>query len=455
MAEATQPRSVGLPKLPPWDLMGSASQLYEQQELTNVILKTYQTFLSDLISEFDEKNTRKKAERVETAASDLRTAYSQYIAISSCFLSKTKDVEQRKQVKDAMKLAAAEHSTFQKKANEVAEAMEGQENTEEAGRGRQRQTQAQSKVQPLKPVKELEPSITAHFKLSGAELEKWVTEMSIWSQASGFESCAKPVQVAFAKKFVEDEMDEKIKEQAEHDEVTLDFKAYVELARALCQTSSQLFARRVDFFLLKCKDQSAKGFIDYMNKIMKEYKAADVGAMAGDPRSYAVYKAVAEMPAALRNRVIKTMEHEMSFEELRKELEKVASLKVMEEAVGKPKVTKITETAASGQQGQAGGGGGTRQRRPSFLPEGFNPSLFGCLRCGERTELPHEARNCALEKKDLECTFCGIKGSHVEAVCFKKLEAEGKLVSKQPPETRSQSPAGGRSQTPGPRRQVE
>ena len=69
MAEATQPRSVGLPKLPPWDLMGSASQLYEQQELTNVILKTYQTFLSDLISEFDEKNTRKKAERVETAAS--------------------------------------------------------------------------------------------------------------------------------------------------------------------------------------------------------------------------------------------------------------------------------------------------------------------------------------------------------------------------------------------------
>ena len=137
----------------------------------------------------------------------------------------------------------------------------------------------------------------------------------------------------------------------------------------------------------------------------------------------------------------------MSFEELRKELEKVASLKVMEEAVGKPKVTKITATAASGQQGQAGGGGGTRQRR--FLPEGFNPSMFGCLRCGERTEPPHEARNCTLEKKNLECTYCGIKGSHLEAVCFKKLEAEGKLVPKQP-ETRSQSPAGGRSQTPGP-----
>ena len=99
--------------------------------------------------------------------------------------------------------------------------------------------------------------------------------------------------------------------------------------------------------------------------------------------------------------------------------------------------------------GATGGGGGTRQRR--FLPEGFNPPMFGCLRCGERTDPPHEARHCTLERKDLECTFCGIKGSHVEAVCFKKLEAEGKLVSKQPPEARSQSPAGGRSQTPGPK----
>ena len=118
----------------------------------------------------------------------------------------------------------------------------------------------------------------------------------------------------------------------------------------------------------------------------------------------------------------------------------------------KPQLHKVTATATSGQAGGAarGGatGGGTRQRR--FLPEGFNPSMFGCLRCGERTEPPHEARNCTLEKKNLECTYCGIKGSHLEAVCFKKLEAEGKLVPKQP-ETRSQSPAGGRSQTPGPR----
>ena len=57
MAEGTQPKSAGLPRLPPWDLMATAAQLFEQQEHTHVMLKTYQTFLSDLISEFNEKNT--------------------------------------------------------------------------------------------------------------------------------------------------------------------------------------------------------------------------------------------------------------------------------------------------------------------------------------------------------------------------------------------------------------
>ena len=108
MSEGTQPKSTGLPKLPAWDLMATAAQLYEQQEHTYVILKTY---------EFNDKNTKKKAQKVETAATDLRTAYSQNIAIASSFLTKTKDAEQRKQVKDAMAMAAAEHATFQKKAN--------------------------------------------------------------------------------------------------------------------------------------------------------------------------------------------------------------------------------------------------------------------------------------------------------------------------------------------------
>ena len=39
---------------------------------------------------------------------------------------------------------------------------------------------------------------------------------------------------------------------------------------------------------------------------------------------------LSELPAALRNRVVRTMEREMTFEELRSELEKVASLQTME-----------------------------------------------------------------------------------------------------------------------------
>ena len=77
MSEGTQPKSAGLPRLLPWDLMATAAQLFEQQEHTHVMLKTYETFLSDLISEFNEKNTKRKAQKVETAATDVRTAYSQ------------------------------------------------------------------------------------------------------------------------------------------------------------------------------------------------------------------------------------------------------------------------------------------------------------------------------------------------------------------------------------------
>jgi hypothetical protein len=75
--------------------MATAAQLFEQQEHTHVMLKTYETFLSDLISEFNEKNTKRKAQKVETAATDVRTAYSQYIAIASSFLTKIKDTELR------------------------------------------------------------------------------------------------------------------------------------------------------------------------------------------------------------------------------------------------------------------------------------------------------------------------------------------------------------------------
>ena len=274
--------------------------------------------------------------------------------------------------------------------------------------------------------------------------------MAIWNLASGFSSCAIEVQCAFAEKFVEKEMVEKIKEAAELEGLSLDFKTFVEKVKELCQSHSYLFVRRVDFFLMKNKDTSAKGFVEYMHKILKEYKTAEVAAMASDAKTYSVYKVLSEMPATLRNRVVHTMEREMSFEELKSELEKVASLKTMEEAVGGgKKVTKVAvdNLPKTGGRSQGERGGGGAQRRG--WPEGFDPSMFGCLRCGKRTDPPHEARNCSIQRKDLVCSYCGMKQSHVEEVCFKKLEAEGKIVPKKP-EGRSPSPAGGRPATPSP-----
>ena len=427
------PRSAGLQKLPPWDLASSHSQLYEQLEQTKVMLVTYESYLSDLLTEYAKKPSKRKGQAIEAAAGDVRAAYSQYVAIGSCFRQKSKDTELRKEVKEALEKAQQEHALLQEKADEVMEGM--QEEVAVQGGG------GEEKSRQVKPVKELEPSIVAHFKLSGVELEKWSNEMAIWGLASGFQRCEKEVQVAFASKFVEQEMTEKIKEEAELGGMDLDFKTFVEQVKVMCQSQSYLFVRRVEFFLMRNKDTSAKGFVEYMHKILKEYKTAEISAMASDGKTYSVYKALSEMPATLRNRVVQTMEREMSFEELRSELEKVASLKTMEDAVGKPKLTKLTggqgprEGSQGGDrlrggsqaQGERGGGGGGNPRRGTW-PEGFDPSKFGCLRCGERTDPPHEARNCSLQRKDLICSYCGMKQSHVEAVCFKKLEAEGKLV---------------------------
>ena len=153
----------------------------------------------------------------------------------------------------------------------------------------------------MKPIKELEPSLVAHFKLGGTELERWSNEMTIWATASGFQRCLPAVQTAFAVKFLDQEMSEKIKEVAELEGITLDFKAVVEQVKALCQSQSYLFARRVDFFLMRSRDTTAKGYVEYMHKLLKEYKAAEINWMASDAKTYSVYKVLSELTAALRN----------------------------------------------------------------------------------------------------------------------------------------------------------
>ena len=450
-----QPRFPGSPNLPPWDLASSHSQLYEMQEMTRVILETYEVCLSQLLVEYGDNPSKRKAQEVEMASCDVRAGFSQFVAICSCFRAKSKDISQKKEVKERMEKKQEEHALLQKKAEEVLKGMrDAQELPPETG-DRERRNQ-------VKPVKELEPSLVCHFKVSGVELERWEKEMTIWSKASGFEKCEDMVASAFAAKFVDADMEEKIREVAEQEKLKLDFKTFVEQAKALCQSQSYLFTRRVEFFLMKNKDLSAKGFLEYMSKVVKEFKTAEIAAMAADAKSFAVYKCLSELPAQMRQKVVSTMTREMTFEELKEELEKLASLKTMEDAIGnKPKVTKMVQEQQQHQQQQQQQQQQERRSRPGW-PAGLDPAQFGCLKCGSKDG--HNARSCQVDRKDLACNFCGRQQSHVEAVCFKKLESEGKLAPRQQQQQQPQqqqqqqqsaarhpSPAGGpRSQTPGP-----
>ena len=415
MSAGMEPRFPGSPRLPPWDLTSTHSQLYEMQEMTRIILETYEVCLSQLLVEYGDNPSARKAQEIELASCDVRAAFSQFVAICSCFRAKSRDIGQRKEVKERLEKKQEDHAVLQKKAEEVLHGRKTEQEDPPGGEER-------SKKKQVKPVKELEPSLVCHFKVSGVELERWEKEMTIWAKASGFDKCEDMVSSAFAAKFVDTEMEEKIRETAEQEDLKLDFKTFVEVAKALCQSQSYLFTRRVEFFLMKNKDLSAKGFLEYMNKVVKEFKTAEIASMAADAKSFAVYKCLSELPAQMRQKVVNTTAREMTFAELKEELEKLASLKTMEDAIGaKPKVTKVAQEQQQQQQQE-------RRARPGW-PAGLDPAQFGCLKCGSKDG--HNARSCQVDRKDLSCSFCGRQQSHVETVCFKKLEAEGKLAPRQ------------------------
>ena len=141
------------------------------------MLETYEMYLSDLMTEYGKKLSKRKAQVVETAASDVRAAHSQFVAISSCFLQKNKDADRRKKIKEAMSTVQKDHGLLQAKVDEIME--KEQEGAMPEDRGRREE---HSRPQ-VKPVKELEPSLVAQFKMSGTELEQWSEQMTIWATA--------------------------------------------------------------------------------------------------------------------------------------------------------------------------------------------------------------------------------------------------------------------------------
>lgn len=239
-----EPRFQGSPKLPPWDLTSSHAELYDMQENTRIILETYEVCLSQLLVEYGDNPSPRKAKDIELASCDVRAAFSQFVAICSCFRAKSKDGGQKREVKERLEKKQEDHAVLQRKAEEVLHGLRAEQEDPPGGEERSRRSQ-------VKPVKELEPSLVCHFKVSGVELERWEKEMTIWAKASGFDKCEDMVSSAFAAKFVDSEMEEKIRETAEQENLKLDFKTFVEQAKALCQSQSYLFTRRVEFFLMK------------------------------------------------------------------------------------------------------------------------------------------------------------------------------------------------------------
>ena len=123
MSAGMEPRFPGSPKLPPWDLTSSHSQLYEMQEMTRIILETYEVCLSQLLVEYGDNPSARKAQEVELASCDVRAAFSQFVAICSCFRAKSKDSSQRKEVKERLEKKQEDHAVLQKKAEEVLHGM--------------------------------------------------------------------------------------------------------------------------------------------------------------------------------------------------------------------------------------------------------------------------------------------------------------------------------------------
>ena len=97
----------------------------------------------------------------------------------------------------------------------------------------------------MKQVAELQPAFSAHLKLSGTDFDRWCKEMRVWSTASHFNSVENTVQAAFASKHTEVELEEKIRDKALREGVDLTFEAYVQLASAIFREQSSIFPRSV------------------------------------------------------------------------------------------------------------------------------------------------------------------------------------------------------------------
>ena len=472
-----QANYVGMPNLPGWTITGTHSVLLDQFEQTLTILEIYERNLDSLMQEFTAVEDETKAQEVVYASQDVRAAFSQLAALAATFCQKSKDKELKKEVSESREAKQKSHTELQMKAARIQKKLS---DMRAAGGGRLENgsSSSSSSNRSMKPVAELQPSITAHFKLSGVDFDKWTKEMQVWSTASNFSVAEPTVQAAFAQKYVETEFDEKIREKAEEDGIELTFDKYVQLAESLFREQSSIFLRRVEFFQMKPKENSAKALLTYLTKLQTEFKAAEISSLM-NAEDFATYKVISEMGNAMRPKVIENTQKGVTCTELKSQLERLHALKQMDEALElkKPKVFKVGTGGGSGGVSNSGGGGGSQGHRGGGggaggggsssatggnngnsggngitprrgLPPGLDITKVGCLKCtGD-----HRARDCP--HKDLQCDYCSRRG-HIREICFRKMENEGIIPAReasnggqQLQQSRAPSPAGGRPPTP-------
>ena len=472
-----QANYAGMPNLPGWTITGTHSILLDQFEQTLTILEIYERNLDSLMGEFTVVEDETKAQEVVYASQDVRAAFSQLAALAATFCQKSKDKDLKKEVSESREAKQKSHTELQLQAARIQKKLT---DMRAVGGARQASNNGGPNRQNMKPVAELQPSITAHFKLSGVDFDKWTKEMQVWSTASKFSLAEPTVQAAFAQKYVETEFDDKIREKAEEDGVELTFDKYVQLAESLFREQSSIFLRRVEFFQMKPKENSAKALLAYLTKLQTEFKAAEISSLM-NAEDFATYKVISEMGNAMRPKVIENTQKGVTCTELKSQLERLHALKQMDEAleIKKPKVFKVgANNGASGGGGigggGGGGGGGNQGHRAGGwggagagggnngnfgghgaggitprrgLPPGLDITKVGCLKCTE----DHRARDCP--HKDLQCDYCTRKG-HIREICFRKMENEGIIPAReassggQQQQSRAPSPAGGRPPTP-------
>ena len=445
------PAVAGQPCLPNPRFEGTYKDIHSSLLDTEIILDNYYRFIVNLQDEWSAHASILKGRELVNAGKDLRRALSQYQGLCAAFLQKSREQELNNTVKANRDLNVARCKASLLTVAEAQVFLSDHDNgrLDLTGSSALEEVQAPTpRVWQGKSVESLVPDFPLSAELSGADFESWKAAMETWSAASGFDMAPAKVQVAFAGKHVEKSLHEDILEKAAAADGigdTLTFTTYLEQAAICFKSQCTKLIRRMKFFNLRPDDISPIGFIGYMKQLKLEFTAAQVGELM-DPNRFSCYRALCEMPPALRSKVLyaKTGD-EITYTEVIAELEKINGLRLLEGQVDSRKrvlrlegslptsTVGVSEPRTTSQTWGAGaqehkGTAGAQERRSSAGPAqtfstGWRPKNWPkdlCMRCGCESGHPG-LDGCPVTV--VYCEACS-RDTHNTSVCRSRRRAE-------------------------------